>query len=342
MHPLAAGNRIKTLLILAAGLAGVILFAPLLPSVLGMLSGACLIAFLLTPVAAFLEKKLSRPLACLLAVLLAVGLLLLAVGALLPLVLRQLTSLSRLLPDALARLQQTGEALTRRIGSCLPALTLPQLQPEALQGNLGALARRTVDYAGSLVGGAYRLVLTIILGYFLMAERENALLRLELLIPSPWRCTAVRMGNSLSRELRLYLRGQATIALAVGLLAGAALSLLGLQAAPLLGLIVGLFNVIPYFGPFLGGIPAVLMALSISWQRAGLAVLALLLVQQIDGLVLSPRIMGSITGFSPAVVLVALFLGQQAGGIRGMLLAMPLLMGSRTVYRVFVQRHENN
>ena len=146
----------------------------------------------------------------------------------------------------------------------------------------------------------------------------------------------------LMRELRLYLRGQASIALAVGILSASALTIIGVPGAALLGLLVGMFNVIPYLGPFLGGIPAVLMALSLSWQSAALTILALFLVQQIDGMVISPRIMGNITGFSPAVVLLAIFVGARIGSIGGMLFALPTLMAVRTVYRVFVQRHENN
>ena len=72
------------------------------------------------------------------------------------------------------------------------------------------------------------------------------------------------------------------------------------------------------------------------------ALLALFLVQQMDGMVISPRVMGNITGFSPAVVLLALFAGARLCSIRGMLLALPTLMAVRTLYRVFVQRRENN
>ena len=119
-------------------------------------------------------------------------------------------------------------------------------------------------------------------------------------------------------------------------------AMFGLSGAPLLGLFVGLFNIIPYFGPFLGGVPAVITALSVGWQKAALTVLILFLVQQIDGMLISPRVMGSITGFSPAVVMISLFVGARVSSIAGMLLAMPALMAARTLYRVFVQRHENN
>lgn len=342
IRPFSRKNLFKTAALITIAGAVLLIFRNTLPAAIRILFGACLIAFLITPIAAFFEKKLRRPHACLLALALVILVLLTTLGLLLPILARQLSGIPELLPAAFSRIRATTENLSAWLKNHFPGFQLPGSSISTLENNLGDIAKRTISYAGSIAGGVYQLVLTLILSYFLMADRDKALLRAELFIPSPWRRTAVRLGANLMREMRLYLRGQATIALSVAILAGVALTIIGVQAAPLLGAIVGLFNVIPYFGPFIGGIPAVIMALSTSWQKAAFTVLALFVVQQIDGLVLSPRIMGSITGFSPGIVLLAIFLGQQAFGIWGMLMAMPLMMGFRTAYRVFVQRHENN
>jgi predicted PurR-regulated permease PerM len=109
-----------------------------------------------------------------------------------------------------------------------------------------------------------------------------------------------------------------------------------------LGGIVGILNMVPYFGPFIGGVPAVLIALGDGWPKALWCLGALVLVQQLDSAIISPRIMGSLTGFSPAAVLIAIYAGATLGGIPGMLLALPAIMSIRTVFRVFVQQRENN
>ena len=342
LRPFARSNLLKTCVLAAAGLLAALLWGNVIRAAAGIIFGACLLSFLIIPLARLFEKKLRRPTACILAMLLAGGSLLLVLSLLFPVMLRQITGAAELLPRALSRVQDSMHGINLFLQNRLPGLSIGEPDLSHLEQNIGKLARHTILYAGNIAGSVYRLVLTVILAYFLMADRDKVLLRAELLVPGPWRRTAVRMGNSLCRELRLYLRGQATIALCVGALAAAALAFAGIKAAPLLGLIVGMFNVIPYFGPFIGGIPAVVMALSISWQRAAITVLILFAVQQADSLVISPRVMGSITGFSPAVVLLAVFLGQQAFGVWGMLFAMPLMMSFRTVYRVFVQRHENN
>lgn len=240
------------------------------------------------------------------------------------------------------RLQTLAERITEQIAQRMPGFHLPEFSLSSAQGDLSRAAQGAFATVSSAANWFYRLFLTIMLSYFLMTDRERILLGMELAIPQNWRKSAVRAGSMLMRELRLYLRGQATIALAVGAISALGLWCIGLSAAALLGALVGLFNAIPYFGPFLGGIPAVLTALGAGWQKAALTVGVLFLVQQIDGTLISPRIMGSVTGFSPAIVMLALFAGAHIGSITGMLLAMPALMAIRTLYRVFVQRHEKD
>lgn len=341
-HSSSCISLLKTVGICVGILLLILCFGNVAKDILSIFFGGCIFAFILTPLSSRLERKLSRSLSAFISIF-SIGLLLITAGALLlPLILRQLSSLSGMLPDALMRLRSLAESLSVQLLRWLPDLNLPNIGIPNAENQLGNIARTAVGAVSGAAGKLYRFILMTVLSCFLMADRDRILLRLELLVPGRWRRLAVRTGNILMRQLRLYLRGQATIALAVAILATSALTIIGVPGSPLLGLCVGLFNVIPYLGPFIGGIPAVLTALSIGWQSAALTLLALFLVQQIDGLVISPRVMGNITGFSPAVVLLAIFAGARIGNIAGMLLALPTLMAVRTVYRVFVQRHENN
>lgn len=333
-------NLLKTIGLFALGFIFVLFWGHVVMEILSILFGGCVFAFLLSPLCRLMEKKIGPSPAALVSLAMLGLLLVSAAMLLLPLILRKLSSLVDLLPEALTRLRGLAENLLGLLQRKFPDFTLPNIS--SLEGRMSGIARGAVSIAGDAAGGIYRLFLMAVLSYFLLADRQRILLRLELLTPFKWRRLCVRAGNMLMRELRLYLRGQASIALAVGILSASALTIIGVPGAALLGLLVGMFNVIPYLGPFLGGIPAVLMALSLNWQRAALTILALFLVQQIDGMVISPRIMGNITGFSPAVVLLAIFVGARIGSIGGMLFALPTLMAVRTVYRVFVQRHENN
>ena len=172
----------------------------------------------------------------------------------------------------------------------------------------------------------------------MLIDRRQLLLRLELLIPLRLRGMAVRMGAAAQREVRVYLRAQATVSLAVGALSAFGLWLAGVRSALALGLLTGIFNLIPYLGPVLGAVPTMIAALTSGWQTALFAAIVLIIVQQLDGMLISPRVMGTLTGLSPAAVLVAVFAGGCALGVAGMLLALPVLMVIRTCVRVFVQR----
>ena len=125
--------------------------------------------------------------------------------------------------------------------------------------------------------------------------------------------------------LSRFIRGALLDSLFVAILSSIGLSIMGLEAAVFIGVFAGLANVIPYFGPVLGMIPAFLMGLCTGgfWHGV-LAVVILLVVQQIDSNFIYPKVVGSSTGLKPLVVLLAVSVFGYFGGIVGMLLAVPL------------------
>ena len=300
--------------------------------------GASAVAFAAAPLARLFERRLSRPLAAL-AGLSAIALALAGLLALLlPAMFREFAGLSASLPRTLSQASAIINRAFAWMESRLPGLSLPAVDSSGAARMLSRVASGSFRVAVNLADVAARTSLMIVLAYFLLRDRDDLLLRLEQLLPQAARHKAVRIGGAVCRELRLYLRGQLLIAGTVAALSAAGLALVGVRGALVLGPFVGLMNVIPYFGPYIGGIPAVLIALGDGWRRAALAILVLAAVQQLDGSVISPRVLGSVTGLSPALVLVGVYAGARLAGIGGMLLALPAMMAARTVYRVFIQK----
>ena len=325
-----------------AGLAALgFAFRGLLMQVAALTLGAGMLCFIAVPLARFYEGKLPRPAAAL-AALLSVGAALGGlIGLLAPPVYRQLAALFQALPESVARLAEWVRGVRGWLAASMPAFTLPEIDPGSVLGPLAGFAGGTVNFAINVADCIGQASMMAVLAFFFLCDRDRLLLRLELLWPQATRPAAVRAGNAVCRELRLYLQGQLLVAAAVSALSVAALSIVGVENALALGLIIGLLNMIPYFGPFIGGVPAVFIALGDGWQRAALTVLALAVVQQLDGSWISPRVMGSLTGFSPAAVLIGIYAGARAGGVVGMLFALPVMMACRTLFRVFVQKYEN-
>lgn len=322
------------------GLAAILLWRPV-SQILGLVLGAAALCFVTVPMERVIERRLPRPAASLVCLVCLALIIASALWLLLPTILREIMELARTLPASVE--QASGWLATARawLSQRLPGVALPELDFSMLQESISGIVTGTLGFAANLAEAAGRVSMIVVLAYFLLRDRDAVLLRLELLLPRKVRSTAIAMANNACRELRLYLQGQLMIAAAVAALSCVALMIVGVRSALVLGLLIGILNMIPYFGPFIGGVPAVLIALSGGWKRALFTLAALTVVQQVDGTWISPRVMGSVTGFSPALVLVGIYAGARLGGVLGMLLSLPVMMTSRTLFRVFVQKCEN-
>lgn len=331
-------NRLPVWIVLGGLL--IVLYRPLL-NVIGLILGGSIIAFLLLPLSKIFEKKLSRPLSALLS-LLIVGLLLSGlIWLMLPMLFRELQVLAQRLPDSLSIAIGGLNQLANWISAHITGIALSENLFKGATGMIERFADSALSFFRNAANLTGQISLMVVLGYFFLCDRDGLLLRIELFIPKKHRAIAVRMGQAVLRELRMYLRGQMTVVLILSILSTLALLILNLPGALVLGPFMGLMNIIPYFGPFIGGVPAVLLALSVSFEKALICLGVVCLIQQIDNNFISPRIMGHLTGLSPALVLIAIFAGAQLCGVVGMLFALPVIMTFRTLFRVFVQRHEN-
>ncbi len=122
-----------------------------------------------------------------------------------------------------------------------------------------------------------------------------------------------------------FIRGQLLDGLIVGLISSIGLSFVGIDFAILIGFTAGIANIIPYVGPLIGCIPAIIVGiLSPNPMQALWAVLLLLAVQQLDGAVISPKIVGDSMGLHPIFIIMAITIGGSLAGIIGMLLSVPI------------------
>lgn len=143
-------------------------------------------------------------------------------------------------------------------------------------------------------------------------------------LPPRYRDEWLMLLNRCGATLGGFFRGQLLVALVVGVLSSAFLALIGVPFWLPLGLLIGFFNIIPFVGPFLGGGLAVLIAaVDGGISRALLTALAMLVVQQTDNHLISPKIMGAAVSLHPVTVILALLAGGTLAGLWGMLIAVP-------------------
>ncbi|MCB2352513.1 AI-2E family transporter [Clostridium estertheticum] len=156
-----------------------------------------------------------------------------------------------------------------------------------------------------------------------------------------------RKFNSLNKTLfeindiiSSFIRGQLLDGLIVGLISSIGLSIIGLDFAFLIGLTAGIANIIPYVGPLIGCIPAIIIGLlSPNPIMAVWAVLLLLAVQQLDSAVISPKVVGDSMGLHPIFVIMAITIGGSIAGIMGMLLSVPIAGIIKLFIMKIITRH---
>ena len=174
------------------------------------------------------------------------------------------------------------------------------------------------------VGGAIVgfLAVLVIAFYYLM---EKSLLRQLVLgeIGIGGRERVNRVWDNVERKVGDWLRGQLTLCLIIGVTATLGYGILGVQFWPLLGLWAGITEIIPIVGPWLGGVPAVIIALTMSPNKALLVILFIVVLQLMENTVLVPRVMRGAVGLTPLTVFVAILAGTEFMGLAGALLAIP-------------------
>ena len=149
--------------------------------------------------------------------------------------------------------------------------------------------------------------------------------------PARRRCSARPAGSVLgicrlaNKIFSGYIGGQLVDALLVGGETFALMSIFGLEYAPLLAVLVGVTNIVPVLGPFLGAVPGlIILLLELPWKAAEFAII-IFVVQQVDGNFIAPRILGGATGLPGLGVLLAIVVGGAWFGIPGMVLGVPTL-----------------
>jgi predicted PurR-regulated permease PerM len=163
--------------------------------------------------------------------------------------------------------------------------------------------------------------------------------------PTHYRHDARDLWEAFGQSLSRYLGGLVFVVMIQGVLAALALNLLGVRYAILLGVWVSVTAIIPYLGAFLGGIPAVLVALVFgssvfesNTTTAILTVVAYVLIQQLEGNFLTPRIQGQALLVHPIVVLLAVIAGGEVAGLAGIIFAVPTLAVFRVLFDFFRAR----
>ncbi|GAB6182012.1 AI-2E family transporter [Desulfotomaculum defluvii] len=193
-----------------------------------------------------------------------------------------------------------------------------------VEAELLAVVRKSIDLLMTILSNLFNIILAPVLAFYIMRDLELLKSWARSIVPKEMAADVFYLAKQIDLVFSSFIRGHLTVVVIIGVLTSLSFMLIGLEFATMLGIIAGITELIPYFGPLIGAIPAVAMALLHSKWMVIKVVLAVFFIQQIEGNVISPRILGQRVGLHPLAIIVALLAGGHLFGIGGMLLAVPM------------------
>jgi predicted PurR-regulated permease PerM len=177
-----------------------------------------------------------------------------------------------------------------------------------------------------------QIVLMFVVAFLLALDAAAFRRVLRRLVPNDYRTDFDQIWRKVRKMLYAYVRGQLIIAALIGILSGIACFALGLPDAVALGMIAGITALIPYLGPFIGAVPAILVGLATSPVKALLVAIVYFLISNVILNFVYPKVMGDAVRLSPILVIVALIAGFSWAGILGMFVAVPIAATLRILF----------
>ena len=212
----------------------------------------------------------------------------------------------------------------------------------ALRANPNIEGGTAIQFASTVVGSIFTIVSTMIVAFYWMTEKA-IIKRLVLgLFPLTARDRAHTLWDDIESRIGGWTRGQLLLCLVIGVLSAIAYSIIGLEFWLALGIFAGVTEIIPFIGPFLGGGAAFTVALTDSWQKAVIVAVFVLLLQQLEGAFLVPRVMRNAVGMTPLTVVLAVLVGGAVAGPLGSILAIPVGAAVQVLIQDMLRNREDD
>ncbi|BCJ86296.1 UPF0118 membrane protein YrrI [Effusibacillus dendaii] len=302
---------------------------------------AVMISYLLNPIVSRLvERGVPRGVSVLIIYVVFFTLLGVVLVNSIPVFIKQLKEFVESLPAIVEQVESWNKSLDSG------ARAMPDAVHKAIDANLLRFEEAVTEYItnfmgslGSTVGQLLMAMIIPFLVFYMLKDLKVMERTVFIIFPVKRRRELVDLFKSIDEALGNYIRGQLIVMLAVGTLVYVGYLIIGMPYSLMLALLVGITNIIPYVGPFIGAAPAVILALTISPLMALKVTIVNLIVQQLEGNVISPQIVSKSLNLHPLVIILALLLGGEVGGIMGLILAVPIVAVMKVILEHMVEHY---
>ena len=305
------------------------------------------IAWLLDPMVTWFQKNgIKRAFATIIVFLTFIGVIILFFALMIPALVNQVNDFISYAPRILDYIKDTSDNLFSRLSLIYDYdftnvkdsiyLTLSNL----ISSVTVDIPNKIVTVASAIISGGLNIILGLFVGFYMLFDFNNIRKHIINLLPKRIHSDAITISDNLNKTLKSYVQGTLIIMLILFIFQSVALKIAGLSSPMLFGLFCAVTNVIPYFGPYIGGIPAVLVGFTISPVVGFGALIAVVVAQLLESYFLNPLVMSKSMKLHPVTIMLGLLIFGHFFGIIGMVLATPAIACLKILFNFFNEKYE--
>lgn len=297
-----------------------------------------LIAWLCDPIVKFLQsKKIPRFAGCIIVYLFLIGIIFMFLYLFLPTFVRQIGDFAGTIPDILADLKVFGNRFFDTFATDGIDVKAIQTQVYTTIENFALglttnLPNTIINITKSIISSSVNFVLGLMIGFYMLFDFDKINSTVLSHMPLKWKDNYAELTTRINTSLRNYVQGVFSVMFLVFITQSIGLTLAGLEAPLLFAVFCAVTDIIPYFGPYIGAIPAVLVGFTISPSVGIFCIISIVIVQLLENNFYQPLIMGHTMQLHPVIIIISLLIFQHFFGIIGMVVATPVVACLKVIF----------
>jgi len=294
-----------------------------------------LIAYLFNPLIKRMtqSKKLSRLWATIIVFVSLALIIYLFLQYLIPLLGSELSELIKYLPTVFDSIDEFINGLLIKLNmNEVSTLNIKNMLTNNLTNITNNMPSTVFTTVGSVVSKLGVLLLSFIIGFYLLIDFDKAEDNIYILIPKKWRTSTHTLLSTISEQIFSFVKGTGLIAILVFVVSTLCFGIAGLKAAVFFALWNAITNIIPYVGPYIGGIPIIAVAFATDFRLGVIITIVVVAIQLLESYILHPIVMSKTMKLHPVTIMIGLLIFGHFFGIIGMLIATPLTAIVKTIW----------
>ena len=319
-----------------------------------------LIAFMISPLASYIHdkllinvchlqnKKLCKLLSILITYIIVLGFIAVCLVYIIPQLISSISDLSANIPlmyITFSRWLRDFAYENDFINNNLINQFIDKLSPKMMELST-ALASKLIPWLYSasiaIIKWFIMIIIAIVVSIYLLSDKKiifhNIKKLLFAFLPKHIAESTIEIATNCNKIFTGYIIAKAIDSLIIGVLCFFIMNILNLPYSVLISVIVGITNMIPYFGPYIGAVPGIIILTVTGFKYGIVFAIMILALQQFDGLILGPRLLGDSTGLRPIIILFAITFGGAYAGVAGMFLGVPIMAVLQYLFSLIVNR----